>query len=136
MTEHVAGSAQEPLEVIPPVPVQVGHDLNIQGQAADYGSWMTYLTPAGADQARPVLPMEPARHRATILVSAPGAVVAGSGVWVGTMAQCQAAPPVGGFLAVGASVVIENNQALFLIGDGTNSLRVTVLQERWDSGQD
>ena len=56
-------------------------------------------------------------------------------MWVGTQAQCQTSPPVGGFLAAGASVVVENNQGLWMIGDGTNSLRVTVLQERWDSGQ-
>jgi hypothetical protein len=130
-TEHQP-PAQEVPGPVPPVPVAVGHDLNVQGQAADYGAWMTYLTPAGADQARPILQMEPARHRATIIVSAPGAVVAGSGVWVGTQAQCQAAPPVGGFLPPG-QVIIENNQALWLIGDGANSMRVAVLQERWDS---
>jgi hypothetical protein len=123
-------------QVIPPVPVAVGHDLNVQGQAADYGAWMTYVIPAGADIARPILPFEPARHRATVIVSAPGAVVAGSGVWVGTAAQCQATPPVGGFLPAGASPVIENNQALWLIGDGVNAMRVTVLQERWDSLQE
>lgn len=121
-------------ETIPPVPVAVGHDLNTQGQAADYGAWMTYLTPAGADVARPILPFEPARHRIVLIVSAPGAVVAGSGVWVGTQAQCQASPPVGGFLPPGM-VVTENNQPLWLVGDGANAMRVTVLQERWDSLQ-
>jgi hypothetical protein len=240
-------------EVIPAVPVQVGHDLNVQGQAADYGAWMTYLTPAGADQARPILPFEPARHRATIVVSAltsgpvpgqpsqlfegatgvgPGAgttivatgvlpqgtytvtpvvmmtgtvtfadamnvalkvgatvtgvipvagaaenifppvpvtvvvpaggavislatigvgsgtastigqlnvilqpaAAAAAGVWAGTQAQCQASPPLGGFLPAG-QYVIENNQALWLTGDGANAMRVAVLQERWDSGQ-
>jgi hypothetical protein len=122
-------------EAIQPVPVHLGHEINVQGQAADFGAWTTYVLAAGVTQAQMILPMEPARHRATVIVSAPGAVVAGSGVWVGTMAQCQASPPVGGFLAAGASVVIENNQALYLIGDGTNAMRVTVLQERWDSGQ-
>ena len=126
-------STQEHPEAIAAVPVQVGHDLNVQGQAADFGSWFTYVTPAGADQARPILPMEPARHRATVMVAS--SAVAGAGVWVGTMAQAQAVPPLGGWLSAGASVVIENNQALFLIGDGANSLKVSVLQERWDSGQ-
>jgi hypothetical protein len=124
-------------EVIPAVPVHVGHDLNVQGQAADYGAYTTYLTPAGADIARPILPYDRARHRATITVSAPGTPVAGSGVWIGTQAQCQATVPVGGFLPVGInSFPIENNQALWLVGDGTNSLRVTVSVERWDSGSD
>jgi hypothetical protein len=116
----------------PAVPVQVGHDLNTQGQAADYGAWMTYTTPAGVDQARPIVGFEQQRHRAVFIVSAPGAVVPGSGVWVGTAAQCQASPPVGGFLPPG-TYVTENNQAVWMVGDGTNSMRVTVLQERWDS---
>jgi hypothetical protein len=29
--------------------------------------------------------------------------------------------------------VIENNQQLWLVGDGANACTVTVLQERWDS---
>jgi hypothetical protein len=121
-------------ETIPAVPVHVGHDVNTQNQAADYGAYMTYVTPAGPDVARPILPFDRARHRATITVSAPGAVVAGSGVWIGTAAQCQAAVPVGGFLPAGINAYpVEHNQAVWLIGDGTNSLRVTVSVERWDS---
>ncbi|MCW2899982.1 MAG: hypothetical protein JWO67_2247 [Streptosporangiaceae bacterium] len=113
------------------VPVHVGHDLNTQTQAADFGAWGTYITPAGADQARPILPYDPNRHRATIIVNG-----AAGNVWVGTAAQCQANPPVGGFLAAGQpglQTVVENNQALYMIGDGTNSVKVTVLVERWDS---
>jgi hypothetical protein len=134
MTEAHEHAAAADVEHGPPpaVPVAVGHDLNVQGQAADYGAWSTITTPAGVDLARPILAFEPARHRATIIVSAPGAVVAGSGVWVGSPAQCQASPPLGGFLPPG-SYVVENNQAVWMIGDGTNSMRVTVLQERWDS---
>ena len=107
------------------VDVSVGHDVDVQGQAADFGSWFTYTTPAGADTARQ-------RHRAVIVVSAPGAIVAGSGVWVGTQAQTQATPSLGGFLPAG-TYVIENNQPLWMIGDGANSMRVAVLQERWDN---
>lgn len=119
-------------EVIPPVPVAVGHDLSTRGQAADYGAWFTYSTPAGADAARVILPYEQARHRALLVVSAPGAVVPGSGVWVGTEAQAKANPPLGGFLPPG-TYTTENDQALWLVGDGANAMRVAVLQERWDS---
>jgi hypothetical protein len=113
------------------VPVHVGHDLSVQGQAADYGAWQTYITPAGADQARPILPFDPNRHRATIIVNG-----AAGNVWVGTAAQCQANPPVGGFLAAaqpGLQTIVENNQALYLIGDGAHICTVTVLVERWDN---
>lgn len=119
---------------VPAVPVQVGHDLNVQGQAADYGAWATYVTPAGADTPRPVLPFDPCRHRATIIVNG-----AAGGVWVGTQSQClqaQAGQTTGGFLTAGSpglSVIIENNQLLYMVGDGTHSCTVTVLAERWDS---
>lgn len=124
--------AEAPPAAPDPVPVHVGHDLDVQSQSADFGSWQTYVTPAGADQARPILPFDPNRHRATIIVSG-----AAGNVWVGTMAQCQAVPPVGGFLAAavpGLQVVVENNQALAMIGDGVHACTVTVLQERWDNG--
>lgn len=134
MEAHADAVAEE-YPVASAVPVQVGHDLNTQTQAADFGAYTTYTTAAGADTPRLILPFDPYRHRATITVSAPGTPVAGSGVWIGTAAQCQATPPVGGFLPVGInSFPVEHNQPVWLVGDGTNSLRVTVSVERWDSG--
>jgi hypothetical protein len=130
--EHDPDPGLLPVE---PVPVHIPHQVDVQAQAADFGAYMTYVTPAGADQARIILPFDAHRHRATITVSAPGAAVAGSGVWVGTEAQVKASPPVGGFLPAGLMALpVENNQGLWLIGDGTNAMRVTVTVERWDSG--
>ena len=124
----------EAVSAIPPVPVHIGHDLDVQPQAADFGAWFTYLTPAGADQTRAIAPFDRHRHKVTIIVSSlVNPVVGTPGVYVGSAAQCQATPPVGGFIPVGATVAVENNQGLFMIGDGVTSLRVTVLQERWDS---
>jgi hypothetical protein len=54
----------------------------------------------------------------------------GAGVWIGTQAQCQASPPVGGFLP-GGTFILENDQAVWLVGDGANAVRVTVINERW-----
>jgi hypothetical protein len=128
--EHVI----HPAPPVPSVPVHVAHDVNVQGQSADYGAYMTYKLASGATTAQPILPYDPNRHKATITVSAPGAAVAGSGVWIGTQAQCQATVPVGGWLPVGInSFPVENNQAMWLIGDGTNAMNVTVAMERWDS---
>ncbi len=135
MTEQAHHDAETHQDQLSPVPVEVGHDLNTQPQAADFGAYSTYITPAGADTARQILPYDTHRHRATLTVSAPGAPVSGSGIWIGTQAQCQASPPVGGFIPVGANAwPIEHNQAVWMVGDGTNSLRVTVAMERWDSG--
>jgi hypothetical protein len=122
-------------EPLAPVPVSgsvsIGHDLNVQNQAADYGAWATYVTPAAADTARKILPHDEYRHRATIVVNgAAGYVV------VGTQAQCQATSLVGGQLFAGQpglQVIIENNQDLWLVGDGSHSCTVTVLVERWES---
>lgn len=112
--------------------VHVGHAIDSQAQAADFGTYVTYSLPAGATTAQQILPYDSNRHRAILTVSAPGAVVAGSGVWIGTQAQCQANPPVGGFLPVGQSnYTLEHNAALWLVGDGVNAMRVTVAMERW-----
>lgn len=129
--DEATHEAPEHQDAIGAVPVQVGHDLNVQGQAADYGAWATYTTPAGADQPRMILPFDPCRHRAVIIVNG-----AAGGVYVGTPGQCQASPPVGGFLPAGQPgliVVVENNQLLQMVGDGVNACKVTVLAERWDS---
>jgi hypothetical protein len=112
-------------------PVHVAHPLQTHAHAADFGSYMTYATPAGADIARQILPFDNSRHRAVLVVSAPGSVAATAGVWIGTQAQCQASPPVGGYLPNGTVLAVEHNQAIWLVGDGANALRVTVVMERW-----
>jgi hypothetical protein len=120
--------------VLEAVPVRLGHDVNVQSQGADYGSYQTFVTPAGADVPRIILPFDGNRRAARLIVSAPGAPANGSGVWVGTQAQTQASPPVGGFLPVGGTLLVEHNQPVWMVGDGVNALRVTVAMERWDSG--
>ena len=121
---------QEAPEPVTPVPVtgtvHLGHAADVQAQAADFGAYMTYLTPAGADVARPILPYDANRHRAVLIVSG----IAGA-VYIGTQAQCQANPPVGGWLPIGTSLPVEHKQPVWMIGDGTNSVRVTVAVERW-----
>ena len=53
-------------------------------------------------------------------------------VYLGTQAQCQ--QQLGGILACGERITIENNQALWMAPDGTDPVTVSVLAERWDSG--
>jgi hypothetical protein len=138
MNDDELGEHQAPPAPPAPVPVagtvHVGRPVDNRPQAADYGAYSTITTPAGADTARIILPFDARRRRATITVSAPGAQVAGSGVWIGTQAQCQASPPVGGFLPAGISAFpVEHAQPVWMTGDGTNSLRVTIAIERWHS---
>lgn len=112
--------------------IHIGHEVDTQSQAADFGAYTTYVTAASGDTARPILPYDSNRKAARLIVSSlVNPVVGTPGVWVGTQAQCQASPPVGGFIPVGSTLLIEHNQAVWLIGDQAFSLRVTVGMERW-----
>lgn len=53
-------------------------------------------------------------------------------VYVGTQAQCQASPPLGGQLPAGAVVEVRNQQALWLVPDGSHPMVVSVLAERYE----
>lgn len=65
--------AEAPPGIPDAVPVAVGHDLNVQGQAADFGGWAAYhLT--GTEPAQLILPYDRHRHRATIIVGSSAAL--------------------------------------------------------------
>lgn len=53
-------------------------------------------------------------------------------IYLGTQAQCLQG--VAGRLYGGQQVIIENNQQLWMAPDGADSVIVSVLAERWDSG--
>lgn len=115
-----AAMATGPME---PVPVHVPKPVATKDLGADYGAWATYVL-AAATAAQKILPHDEQRRRAVIIVSGTGPV------WVGTQAQCQASPPVGGQLATGAVIETKNRQELWLAPAGA-SATVTVLTERW-----
>lgn len=100
--------------------------LRTTPQAAAYGAWFTYVL-AATTAAQPILPFDDARARALIIVSGTGPV------YVGTQAQTQASPVLGGLLATGATVEVKNQQTLWLAPDGTHTATVTVLVERWET---
>lgn len=52
-------------------------------------------------------------------------------VFVGSKAQCQASPALGGQVPNGAVAEVKNKQELWLAPDGTHAATVTVLLERW-----
>lgn len=115
-----------PVPVTGVVKANIEHDLRTNPQAADYGAWTTYVLTA-TQAAQPILPFDPNRARALLIVSGTGPV------YVGTPAQTQANPPLGGLLPTGTIAEVKNNQALWLAPDGTHTATVTVLVERWDS---
>lgn len=115
-----------------PVPVHGHVTAKVEGsvptapKAADFGAWQTY-TLAATTAAQLILPHDEQRARAVIIVAGTGPV------FVGTKAQCQASPVLGGSLATGANVETRNRQELWLAPDGTHTATVTVLTERWGS---
>src|SRR5579859_4814904 len=106
-----------------PIPVPVHGEVAIRGdvptapKAAGFGAWATY-TLAATTAAQKILPYDEQRARA---------------VYVGSRAQCQASPVLGGQLATGTIVDTRNKQELWLAPDGTHTATVTVLVERWAS---
>jgi hypothetical protein len=113
-------------------PVPVSGEITLKGQvpttarAADFGAWATYTLTATQAATR-ILLHDEQRSRALLIVSGTGPV------YVGTQAQCQASPPLGGQLATGAVAEVKNKQELWLAPDGTHTATVTVLVERFGS---
>ena len=115
-----------------PIPVPVHGEVAIRGdvptapKAAGFGAWATY-TLAATTAAQKILPYDEQRARAVLIISGAGPV------YVGSRAQCQASPVLGGQLATGTIVDTRNKQELWLAPDGTHTATVTVLAERWAS---
>jgi hypothetical protein len=113
-----------------PVPVhgviEVTNQVPVQVRAADFGGWQTIAVPASAFSVQLIGYGE---HRARCVL-----IISGTGpVYVGSKAQCQANPPVGGLLPTGTVVQTANKQELWLAGDGSHTATVTVLLERFES---
>jgi hypothetical protein len=123
MTEHME---HEHLEDLPPIHVRMSERVTARHESAEFGSYMTF-TLTGTEQAQRILPRDPRRARAVILVRSTSGTV-----WIGTQAQTQAKTPLGGNLGNGQSIEIRNQQDVWLIGDGTNTATVTVLVEQWE----
>jgi hypothetical protein len=123
-------------DVMAPVPVTgtvelagqiLDKGLRTSPNAAAFGSWTTYVL-AGAEAPQIILPFDDARSRALIIVSGTGPV------FVGAEGQVKASPRLGGQLP--ASLVpfeIRNQQALWLVPDGSHPATVTILIERWET---
>lgn len=112
--------------------VSVEPDVYTRPQAAEFGVWATYSL-LGTEPAQQLLRRDQYRSRALITVTqnTPGT----GAVWVGTRAQLTGTMLNGGKLASG-TFEVKNQQELYLIGDGTNPMTVTVLSERYDAYPD
>lgn len=116
---------------IPPIDVRMVGGETEREAGADYGTWFTITIPATTPQAtvaQRILPLDRYRKSAEIIVFNGAGAAAGAFVLVG--AKGQILNGLGGQLQAGRYPV-ENVQELWLTGDGTNSMIVTVLTERW-----
>jgi hypothetical protein len=110
------------------VPVKIvnagDQGANVNVQASDYGAFYS-ITVGATDAPRQILPFDENRHRAVILVGGIGPV------FIGTVAQVNASPPLGFLLPTGMQIEVRNNQAVWMAPDGTHTATVSVLAERW-----
>jgi hypothetical protein len=112
-------------------------DVHIVGgekqTAPDFGVWRS-ITLAGTEiggLSMQLLPQEEKRHRAIIIIQPGVAANVLGNVFIGTRAQVQATLPQGGQLVNGNSVVLESASEVWIAADGSHSLTVTVLDERF-----
>jgi hypothetical protein len=96
--------------------------------AADWGSWQTFVFSATSNVAQQILAQNNRRKGAQLSVNGTTGFVR-----VGTRGQVMNAQ--GGQLFAGAGINrinIENKQELWMVGDGVNTITVTVIDERYE----
>jgi len=105
------------------------------GAAASSGPFTFYFPPGASildAQVQSIVAATAGAIYHAEIIATPLSTGPGAGVWIGTQAQCQASPPVGGFIpSGGGNYAMEHNAAMWMIGDGVTSQRVTVAMERW-----
>lgn len=120
-------------EIVAPVPVHVVGDETTKNESPPFGSWSSYKF-VGTERPVQVLPQTEKRKRAVIWCL-PGYVNNNTtgAVMIGTRAQCEAASPsdTAGIMVSGQTVEVTNQQAVYMVPDGSHSLTVTVLDERY-----
>lgn len=128
--EHEDSGPPEPITVAGAV--TVSGPLVVRDQAGDYGSYFTIVF-AGTEAPQPILPRDPHRKRAQITVSGTGPVFIGSESQGASVAR---GGPIGfasgALIPSGVTVPITNQQPVWVIPDGTHSVTVSVITERWE----
>jgi hypothetical protein len=114
MTTDVVTETPEPMEHPPDVqfqavPVKIVNSgdqgANVNLQASDYGAFFS-MTVGATDAPKQILPFDENRQRAIVLVGGTGPV------YLGTIAQVGASPPLGFVLPTGVMLEVRNNQAV------------------------
>jgi len=113
-----------------PIDVRIIGGSPSKDLASDFGSWKTFSVLAGNAQGpQQILPVDRNRSKARVLVFNGTGAAAGAFVLLGSRGQIQ--NNQGGTILGGTSITVENSQELWMTGDGTNAMTVTVLAERY-----
>lgn len=115
---------------IDPIDVRVVGGEATKESAADFGSWRTFnILANNAQGPQQILPIDRNRSKARIIVTNGAGAAAGAFVLLGSRGQIQ--NNQGGTLFGGNTITVESSQEVWLTGDGTNAMTVTVLAERY-----
>ena len=112
-----------------PVDVIISTVADTRSVSPDYGVWTSYIL-LGTEPAQQILPFDPCRAKATIWVL-PGFDdnnVNGN-VYMGTREQVQASQ--GGIFPAGVVFEMNAQSEVWVQGDGSHHLVITVLAERY-----
>lgn len=132
------------IEHMKPVPVCIvksnGDDLDVEEAPSTFGNWSNYKFLTGAEAPVQILSQDRNRKRAVIFVNSGfansninGFVSIGNQKQIAgiTSATVMAQGNSGGLFVAGNTFVYESEDALWAVGDGSHSLTVTVLDERY-----
>jgi hypothetical protein len=108
--------------------VVVDNQPTEKSEAADWGSWQTFAL-SSTTVPQQILPQNNKRRKAQIIIFNGTGAAAGAFVLVGSKGQVF--NKTGGQLQAGRYPV-ENTQELYATSDGTNSMIVVVLDERYE----
>lgn len=107
----------------------VGTDVHTEQLATEYGSWNTYqVSGAAGERPVPILPQNPRRNRAIIVIQpSPTNTTTGS-VILGTVGQTS--QHQGAMYVCGQQIVVESSSAVYAVGDGLGDiLQISVHDE-------
>lgn len=114
-----------------PIPVRVFGTVSTEEDSpADFQSWATYSTGSLIGPVQ-LLPQSPKRHRAVIRIDAGLAAGNTAGFIILGNSKEQIQNGGGGKYRVFNTVISEAQNAVWLTGDGTNDILVTVVDERY-----
>lgn len=116
----------------PPLDVRIVGSIVDKPEGTEFASIQSYVLLGTETQPSRILAQDLLRKRAVIIISPGNAGNITGFVRIGPIGDVQNSQ--GGILVNGNTLVLENGRAWYVLGDGSHSLTVTVLDERYSAG--